>query len=39
MMKLDDGPRVRASVSVGGFGSVPAVWPFPTPKYQVRLYP
>ena len=39
MMQLDDGPRVRASVSVGGFGSVPAVWPFPTPKYQVRLYP
>jgi hypothetical protein len=33
------GPCVRATVSVAGFGASPSVWPNPTPKYQVRLYP
>jgi len=36
---LDNGrPKVRATVTVGE-NSQAAVWPDPTPKFQVRLYP
>mgnify|MGYP001571846327 CR=1 FL=1 len=33
------GPCVHATVAVAGFGAKASVWPDPTPKYQVRLYP
>ncbi|MBI4376156.1 MAG: hypothetical protein HY549_06860 [Elusimicrobia bacterium] len=39
MLRLDRGPRVRARIAVAGFGTQASVWPDPTPKYQVRLYP
>ena len=39
MTQRDNGPRVHATISVGGFGAIPSVWPNPTPKFQVRLYP
>jgi hypothetical protein len=33
-------PTVHVSVAVDGFGGAkPAVWPNPTPKFQVRTYP
>ena len=40
LANADRGPRVRATVSVWrGPNRGASVWPNPTPKFQVRLYP
>jgi hypothetical protein len=44
MAGVDGGPKVHATVAIGGFGAKPAVWKEngalgPTPKFQVREYP
>ncbi len=40
MNGVDGGPKVHATVSLWrGVEGVASVWPQPTPKFQVRLYP
>jgi hypothetical protein len=44
MMSQDGGPKVHATIAIGGFGADPSVWrelnhTGPTPKFQVREYP